>query len=137
MVRPPQIEEEARRCCLSVMTGLKTITTVYLMDQNGARLEARRLPEGLTGVGRLHDMIAAHADEPNEAIVGIEKDHGLWVSALAAAGIRCMRSIRWRLPCTGVRTPRLGREIRWRRCEVVSRPGTHRPAQPSSTGRRQ
>ena len=59
---------------------------VYLMDQNGARLEARRLPEGLTGVGRLHDMIAAHADEPNEVIVGIEKDHGLWVSALAAGG---------------------------------------------------
>ena len=59
---------------------------VYLMDQNGARLEARRLPEGLTGVGQLHDMIAAHADEPNEVIVGIEKDHGLWVSALAAGG---------------------------------------------------
>ncbi len=59
---------------------------VYLMDEDGARLEARRLPEGLTGVGQLHDMIATHADEPNEVIVGIEKDHGLWVSALAAGG---------------------------------------------------
>jgi Transposase/Transposase IS116/IS110/IS902 family len=59
---------------------------VYLMDEEGARLATRRLPEGLTGVGQLHDMIAAHADEPSEVIVGIEKDHGLWVGALAASG---------------------------------------------------
>ena len=59
---------------------------VYLMDEDGARLAARRLPEGLTGVGQLHAMIAAHAEEPNEVIVGIEKDHGLWVGALAASG---------------------------------------------------
>jgi hypothetical protein len=59
---------------------------VYLMDADGARLAARRLPEGLTGIGQLHDMIAAHAEEPNEVVVGIEKDHGLWVGALAASG---------------------------------------------------
>ncbi len=59
---------------------------VYVMDEDGARLAARRLPEGLTGVGQLHAMIAAHAEEPNEVIVGIEKDHGLWVGALAASG---------------------------------------------------
>ena len=61
---------------------------VYLMDEQGVRLAARRLPEGLAGVGQLHDMIAAHAGEPDEVIVGIEKDHGLWVGALAAAGYR-------------------------------------------------
>ena len=59
---------------------------VYLMDEAGARLAARRLPEGLTGIGQFHDMIATHAEEPNEVIVGIEKDHGLWVGALAAGG---------------------------------------------------
>jgi hypothetical protein len=59
---------------------------VYLMDEDGARLAARRLPEGLSGVGQLHDMIAAYAGEPDEVIVGIEKDHGLWVGALAAGG---------------------------------------------------
>lgn len=59
---------------------------VYLMDEEGARLAAGRLPEGLTGIGQLHDMIAAHAEEPNEVVVGIEKDHGLWVGALAAGG---------------------------------------------------
>jgi hypothetical protein len=59
---------------------------VYVMDEDGARLAAGRLPEGLTGIGQLHDMIAAHAEEPNEVIVGIEKDHGLWVGVLAASG---------------------------------------------------
>jgi hypothetical protein len=59
---------------------------VYLMDEDGARLAGRRLPEGLSGVGQLHDMIAEHAEQPDEVIVGIEKDHGLWVGALAAVG---------------------------------------------------
>jgi hypothetical protein len=59
---------------------------VYLMDETGARLAGRRLPEGLTGIGMLHDIIARHADDPGEVIVGIEKDHGLWVGALAASG---------------------------------------------------
>jgi transposase len=59
---------------------------VYLMDEAGVRLEARRLPEGLTGVGQLHDLVAAYADDPGEVIVGIEKDHGPWVGALAASG---------------------------------------------------
>jgi Transposase/Transposase IS116/IS110/IS902 family len=59
---------------------------VYLMDAEGAQLAVGRLPEGLTGVGQLHDMIAAYAEEPTEVIVGIEKDHGLWVDALTASG---------------------------------------------------
>lgn len=59
---------------------------VYLMDEGGARLASGRLPEGLTGIGRLHEMIAAHADDPAQAVIGIEKDHGLWVAALASSG---------------------------------------------------
>jgi hypothetical protein len=59
---------------------------VHLMDEAGARLVARRLPEGLTGIGQLHDVIATYADDPSEVIVGIEKDHGLWVGALVASG---------------------------------------------------
>ena len=59
---------------------------VYLMDEAGARLEARRLPEGLPGIGQLHDLIATHAEQAGEVIVGIEKDHGLWVGALLASG---------------------------------------------------
>jgi hypothetical protein len=59
---------------------------VYLMDEAGQRLAARRLPEGLPGIRGLHGLIAAHAEEPGQVMVGIETDRGLWVSALVAAG---------------------------------------------------
>ncbi|RAV05324.1 IS110 family transposase [Mycolicibacterium sp. GF69] len=59
---------------------------VYLMDEAGQRLAARRLPEGLSGIGSLHELIAVHAEELDQVVVGIETDRGLWVSALAAAG---------------------------------------------------
>ena len=59
---------------------------VYLMDEAGQRLAARRLPEGLSGVRGLHELIAAHAEEPDQVMIGIETDRGLWVSALAASG---------------------------------------------------
>jgi transposase len=59
---------------------------VYVMDQAGARLAARRLPEGLAGISGLHELLAAHATEPDQVVVGIETDRGLWVDALVAAG---------------------------------------------------
>ena len=59
---------------------------VYLMDQAGKRLASRRLPEGLTGIRQLHELIAEHAEEPDQVVIGIETDRGLWAGALAAAG---------------------------------------------------
>jgi transposase len=59
---------------------------VYLMNDNGDKLASRRLPEGLTGMGRLHQMIAEHAEDPAQVVIGIETDRGLWVDALIAAG---------------------------------------------------
>ena len=59
---------------------------VYLMDEAGRRLASRRLPEGLAGIRGLHELVAAHAEVPGEAVIGIETDRGLWVEALAAAG---------------------------------------------------
>jgi hypothetical protein len=56
------------------------------MDESGKRLGSRRLPEGLTGIGQLHELIAGHAEEPDQVVVGIETDRGLWVGALSAAG---------------------------------------------------
>jgi hypothetical protein len=56
------------------------------MDEAGTQVAARRLPEGLAGVGQLHDLVAGHADDPGQVVVGIEKDHGLWVGALVASG---------------------------------------------------
>jgi transposase len=59
---------------------------VYVMDAQGARLAARRLPEGLTGIRALHELIASHAVEPSDVVIGIETDRGLWVQALGTAG---------------------------------------------------
>ena len=42
--------------------------------------------KGLSGIGQLHALIAEHAEEPDQVVVGIETDRGLWASALVAAG---------------------------------------------------
>src|SRR6478752_1085120 len=57
---------------------------VCLMDQAGKRLASRRLPEGLTGIRQLHELIAEHAEEPDQVVIGIETDRGLWAGAPAA-----------------------------------------------------
>lgn len=59
---------------------------VYVMGDTGARLAARQLSEGLAGIGMLHELLAAHADQPGEVVIGIETDRGLWVDALVATG---------------------------------------------------
>ena len=59
---------------------------IHVMDADGVRLASRRLPEGLVGIGGFHELVAAHADEPGQVVIGIETDRGLWVEALGAAG---------------------------------------------------
>ena len=59
---------------------------VHLMNDIGDRLAAKQLPEGLDGIAGLHTLIAEHATDPSEVIVGIETERGLWVQALLAAG---------------------------------------------------
>jgi transposase len=61
---------------------------VCVLDEAGGVLAKGRLPDGIEGVARLHEMLAAHAEEPAEVAVGIEIDRGLLVGALAAAGYR-------------------------------------------------
>nr|WP_035954477.1 IS110 family transposase [Parafrankia sp. EUN1f] len=59
------------------------------MDASGRRLAKARLPEGVTGMTRLHALVGEHAgDNPDdvEVLVGIETDRGPWVAALVAAG---------------------------------------------------
>jgi transposase len=62
---------------------------VEVQDESGRRLGRARLPEGVAGVGRLHELVGGHLDEdagPQEVAVGIETDRGPWVQALIAAG---------------------------------------------------
>ncbi|MDE3725351.1 IS110 family transposase [Nocardiopsis sp. N85] len=62
---------------------------VELQDETGRRLAAARLPEGVAGIAKLHELIAKHADpdlEAAEVVVGIETDRGSWVQTLTASG---------------------------------------------------
>jgi transposase len=62
---------------------------VELMDQSGRVLAKRRLPEGVAGMARLHELIGEHLGEDAdgaEVLIGIETDRGPWVTALVAAG---------------------------------------------------
>jgi transposase len=62
---------------------------VELQDETGRRLARARLPEGVAGIARLHELIAgqqAGIGGPDAVAVGIETDRGPWVQALIAAG---------------------------------------------------
>jgi transposase len=59
---------------------------VHVQDEDGKRLARGRLPEGVEGIARFHEMVGAHAEEPAEVVIGIETERGLFVGALVAAG---------------------------------------------------
>jgi len=61
---------------------------VEVQDERGQVLGKAKLPEGVTGIARLHAMIGQHVGEDDEVqvLVGIETDRGPWVAALIAAG---------------------------------------------------
>ena len=59
---------------------------VHVENEDGKRLGGGRLPEGVDGVARFHDLVGAHVEEPNDVVIGIETDRGLFVAALVAAG---------------------------------------------------
>ena len=59
---------------------------VHVMDEDAKRLGGGRLPEGVDGIARFHDMVGAHVEDPSEVVIGIETDRGLFVAALVTAG---------------------------------------------------
>ena len=59
---------------------------VCVMATDGRVLACERIADGVAGVARLHELIASHASDPAEVVVGIETDRGLLVGALVAAG---------------------------------------------------
>jgi hypothetical protein len=59
---------------------------VFVVDGDGHRLGGGRLPEGVEGVARFHELVGAHADDPAEVVIATETDRGLFVSALVATG---------------------------------------------------
>jgi Transposase/Transposase IS116/IS110/IS902 family len=69
---------------------------IEVQDEQGRRLARARLPEGIAGLSRLHELLAEHLSDDDvdpetgfvaqNVYVGIETDRGAWVAALAAAG---------------------------------------------------
>jgi hypothetical protein len=69
---------------------------IEVQDEDGRRLARARLPEGIAGLSRLHELIAEHLTDDDvdpetglvaqNVLIGIESDRGTWVSALVAAG---------------------------------------------------
>ena len=62
---------------------------VELMDERGRVLARKRLPEGVAGIARLHELIGdqlGEGAEDAEVVIGTEIDRGPWVAALVAAG---------------------------------------------------
>jgi Transposase/Transposase IS116/IS110/IS902 family len=62
---------------------------VELMDTAGRVLARKRLPEGVAGMARLHELIGQQLGEDAdgaEVVIGTETDRGPWVGALVAAG---------------------------------------------------
>lgn len=64
---------------------------VEVQDQDGKVLKRVRLPEGMAGMSRFHELVGRFVPEdaePSDVLVCIETDRGPWVRALRAAGYR-------------------------------------------------
>lgn len=62
---------------------------VEVQDEQGRTLKTARLPEGVAGMSRFHELVAAMLPEdaePSQVAVCIETDRGPWVRALVGAG---------------------------------------------------
>jgi hypothetical protein len=74
---------------------------VCVMGDDGTVLGKRRVPDNVTGIRELHELVAEHAADDEPVVVGIEIDRGLIVTALVGAGyevfaINPMASSRYR-----------------------------------------
>ena len=63
---------------------------VHVEDDTGKRLAAVRLPEGVEGVRRFHELVAGFVTEPGAVTIATETDRGLFVGAMVAAGYRVL-----------------------------------------------
>lgn len=62
---------------------------VEVQDEHGRAIRAARLPEGVDGMTRFHELVARFLPddaEPSDVLVCIETDRGPWVRALVTAG---------------------------------------------------
>ncbi len=63
---------------------------VHVEDDEGRRLAHARLPEGVEGVARFHELLAPSIEDPGDVLIATETDRGLFVGALVAAGYQVL-----------------------------------------------
>jgi hypothetical protein len=78
------IEEE--RMIFVGVDWAETHHDVFVEDENGERLAGGRLAEGVDGIARFHELVGAYVAVPDDVVIGIETDRGLFVGALVASG---------------------------------------------------
>jgi hypothetical protein len=61
---------------------------VCVKDELGKTLVKRRIPDGIEGVRRFHELVEPFVEDPGDVWVAIETDRGLFVGAVVAAGYR-------------------------------------------------
>ena len=61
---------------------------VAVMDEQGAVLGRGRFGVGVAGLAQLHGLIADHAEEADQVMIGLEVNRGLLVDSLVGAGYR-------------------------------------------------
>ena len=72
---------------------------VCLLDKQGVGLGKRRVPEGMEGSRQLQVLIAEHAQDPEQVVIGIES------ARCSPPATSSMRSTRWRSTAIGIVTP--------------------------------
>lgn len=83
---------------------------VHVMNAEGKRLRTKRLPEGLAGIAGMHELLAGLVEDPEQVVIGIETDRGLWGRRPACRWISGVRD----QPVGGGSLPRPPRCWRWR-----------------------
>ena len=98
---------------------------VCVLDRAGEVLARKKIPDTIEGARTLHELLAPYVEEPDEVLVGIEKDRGLIVTAMLGAGYR-VYALNPMSVARLSRAPRhLGIEVRSRRRQGLSRRRAH------------
>lgn len=59
---------------------------ICVLRDSGEVIAERRIQDSLEGLNQLEELLAAHADDPSDVVIGIETDRGLLVRSLLASG---------------------------------------------------
>ena len=57
------------------------LTTCWVQNEDGKSFAGGRLPEGVDGIARFHDLVGGHVDEPGRLVNRIETERGPFVAA--------------------------------------------------------